>query len=252
MCKKCWNVVFLKDVFEIIDPEKKDQNKNKLNKTVYRLVAEKVILKIKNGVYLIPDTEDISLNSVDLVDKYYLKLLKKYITKEVWSEYYISWKKSLEINLRNYSLSEKIFITSRSTNKKVKVWNYEIIFKTISGKEFWKKINLYSKLTNYTNTLTIEWSEFKVANLELSILEAAIIWEADSGVWVDTINTALKKYAQVLKKETFQDIAKYKYVMAFNRLKELSKNIDTELYLCFLEIIKSNGNLFIWEWGRGI
>jgi hypothetical protein len=75
--------VFLKDVFEIIDPEKKDQNKNKLNKTVYRLVAEKVILKIKNGVYLIPDTEDISLNSVDLVDKYYLKLLKKYITKEV-------------------------------------------------------------------------------------------------------------------------------------------------------------------------
>jgi hypothetical protein len=29
--------------------------------------------------------------------------------------------------------------------------------------------------------------------------------------------------------------------MAFNRLKELSKNIDNELYLVFLDIIKKNG-----------
>jgi hypothetical protein len=42
-----------------------------------------VIIALKNGVYIIPDSEDASLNSVDLIDKYYLKLLKKYIKAEV-------------------------------------------------------------------------------------------------------------------------------------------------------------------------
>jgi len=40
--------------------------------------------------------------------------------------------------------------------------------------------------------------------------------------------------------------------MSFNRLKEISKNIDNDLYKFFLDIIKSNGWLFIWEWLRGI
>jgi hypothetical protein len=35
--------------------------------------------------------------------------------------------------------------------------------------------------------------------------------------------------------------------MAFNRLKEISKHIDTKLYEVFLDIIKKNGGLFIGE-----
>jgi hypothetical protein len=40
--------------------------------------------------------------------------------------------------------------------------------------------------------------------------------------------------------------------MAFNRLKELSKPIDNNLYLIFLDIIKKNGGLFIGEGLRKI
>jgi len=39
--------------------------------------------------------------------------------------------------------------------------------------------------------------------------------------------------------------------MSFNRLKELSKNIDKDLYELFLDIIKQNGGLFIGEGLRG-
>jgi len=40
--------------------------------------------------------------------------------------------------------------------------------------------------------------------------------------------------------------------MSFNRLKELSKPIDLSLYNLFLDIIKKNWWLFIWEWLRWI
>jgi hypothetical protein len=40
--------------------------------------------------------------------------------------------------------------------------------------------------------------------------------------------------------------------MSFNRLKELSRNINPELSKFFLEIIKKNWWLFIWEGLRGI
>jgi hypothetical protein len=39
--------------------------------------------------------------------------------------------------------------------------------------------------------------------------------------------------------------------MSFNRLKELSKGIDEQLYMIFLDIIKKNWGLFIGEGLRG-
>jgi hypothetical protein len=38
--------------------------------------------------------------------------------------------------------------------------------------------------------------------------------------------------------------------MGFNRLKEISKTIDDQLYMIFLDVIKKNWGLFIWEWLR--
>jgi hypothetical protein len=39
--------------------------------------------------------------------------------------------------------------------------------------------------------------------------------------------------------------------MSFNRLKEIAKPINRELYWVFLDVIKKNGNLFIGEGLRG-
>jgi len=72
-------------------------------------------------VYIIPDTEDVHLNSVDLIDKYYLKLVKKYITLYASSSYYISGKKALEFHLKDYSIPEKILVVNRSVNKKIMI-----------------------------------------------------------------------------------------------------------------------------------
>ncbi len=251
LLKKWWNIIFKEDIFDMIDPEQKEKYQSYLDKTIYRLKAEKIIISIKSWVYIIPESWDFELNEIDLLEKYYLNLLKKYISHYVGSSYFISGKKSLELQLKDYSVPEKISIINRSLNKKIKVGNYEIIFKTISWNLEGKKINLYAKLSSFTDTLSIENSEFKVASLELSLLEASIVSIGE--VWVDIslLNKAIKKYAKVFKKETFRELWKYKFIMSFNRLKELSKNIDKDLYELFLDIIKQNGGLFIGEGLRG-
>lgn len=40
--------------------------------------------------------------------------------------------------------------------------------------------------------------------------------------------------------EVFYEVGKYKYNMSFNRLKEISKTINRDLYHVFLDVIKKN------------
>ncbi len=253
--KKRWKLFFKEDIFELIDPEKKSKYISLVTRTISKLKAQNIILWVKAWVYVIPDDEDINLNRVDLLDKYYLQLLKKIITNQVWAYYYISGQKSLEIHLKNYEIPEKIFIVNRNINKRVKIWEREIIFKTISWKiNNWKlkKINLFSEFSKYSMVKKIENIDFKISWLELALLETTLI--TDSGLWFDIglINKVMKKYKQVLDRRIFYSIWKYKYIMSFNRLKELAKDIDIELYKVFLDIIKVNGGLFIWEGMRWI
>lgn len=252
LLKKWWKIIFKEDIFDIIDPEKKAENQNYLDKTIYKLKASGTIISIKAGVYIIPDEEDKKLNEIDLLEKYYLKLLKKYITFYVWSEYFISWNKALQFHLKDYSVGHKVYVVNRSLDKKIMLWNYEIIFKTVSSMEEKKKINLFSRLYKFSLIKLVGDIELKIANLELALLQSALV--TDSYEWVDVqlLSKTIKKYSKYLKKETFEELARYKFVMSFNRLKEISKNIDKNLYEVFLDIIKKNGGLFIGEWLRKI
>ena len=250
---KWWKILFKDDIFEMIDPEKKKIYINKLNKYLYKLKSLWILVNLKAWVYIVPDIEDADLNKIDLIDKYYLKLLKKYIIFHVWSSYYISWRKSLEFHMKNLEIPEKIFVVNRLINKKIKIWNLEIIFKTISGNDiYWKKINLFTKMSEFSVIKQIEWLDFKLSWLELSLVEAALVNDIDLWVPVELLSNSIKKYSKVMDKDIFYKIGKYKFIMSFNRLKEIAKPIDRELYEVFLDIIKKNGWLFIWEWLRAI
>lgn len=248
LSKRRWKVIFKKDIFEIIDPEQKTQYQNQLNKIIYRLRSEWIIKTIKNWVYIIPQEEDFWLNEIDLIDKYYFPFLKKLLSLEVWGEYFISWKKSLEFHLKNFSVPEKIFIINRKVNKKIYLWEKVVILKTISQK--WK--NLFNKFIKYCEFWEIQWEKLRFSCLELSLLESTLIQNEEEWIDVILINQALKKYKNHFKGDVFYEIWELKYIMAFNRLKELVKNIQPDLYEIFLDIIKKNGGLFIGEWLRRI
>ncbi len=252
MLKKWWNVVFKKDIFELIDPECKSEYAWVVNKTIYKLRAQGHIIPLKSWVYIVPEKEDLKLNEIDLVEKYYLKLLKKYITNLVGSHYYISWAKSLEFHLKNNSLADKIYIINKSINKKIIVWNYEIYFKTLSGKQYDKKYNLYNLFCVYSRKVNIDGIDLKISGLELSLLETALVSDSEQGIDISLLIKAIKKYWKVMDYDIFQEVGKYKYNMSFNRLKEIAKTIDRDLYDVFLDVIKKNGWCFVWEWLRWI
>jgi len=252
LSKRWWKIIFKDDIFEIIDPERKPEKENYLNKTIYKLRASNLIIPLKSGVYIFPEVEDLKLNEIDLIEKYYLKLLKKYITHFVWSDYFISGNKALQIHLKDYSVQKKIHIINRNLDKKVKVWDYEIIFKTIIWTEKGKKINLFSKFSKFVDVKQIDLMDFKISSLELALLQTALVTDNEEGIDINLLTKTIKKYSKYFKKETFKELAKFKFVMSFNRLKEISKNIDKNLYEVFLDIIKKNGWLFIWEWLRKI
>lgn len=250
--KKWWKVVFKNDIFELVDPECKSQYTGYVNKLIYRLKAEGYIISLKSWVYIIPEDDDSSLNEVDLIEKYYIKLLKKYITQYAWSQYYISWEKSLGFQMKDFSIPERVYVITRGINKKIQIGNYEIIFKTISGKDKWKKINLYARFSQFTKELDIDGIKFKVSSLELALLETALVSDMYEGVNINLLMKAMKKYGSVMSEDVFREIGKYKYNMSFNRLKEIAKTIHPPLYKLFLDIIKQNGACFVGEWLRGI
>lgn len=243
LLKKWWKVVFKDDIFDMIDPDLDKKNINLVYKIIYRLKWEWIIIPLKNWVYIVPDEEDKKLNEIDLIEKYYYIFVKKYITKYAWNDYFLCWKKALELNIKDFSINEKIVVLTRNVNKKVFFWNYTIIFKTLIQ----NKINLYSKMSKMTKKVDIEWYTFKVANLELSLVQASIIEEKDLGVQIDLLNKVIKKYKNHFIIDNFYYIWSLKYIMAFNRLKEISKNIDSNLYKVFLDIIKKNWWLFVWS-----
>ncbi len=252
LLKKWWKVLWKEEIFKIIDPEQKSQYQKKVDNYIYRLKAEKIIFPIKSWVYIMPTADDRLLNEIDLIEKYFYPLVKKYISYYVWNQYCIIWQKSLEIHLKNYSISEKLYILTRNLDKKIKIWNKEIIFKTISGKSENKKINLFSKIYKNSQNKSFENIEIKVTSLEHAILETALMQENYGWVSVELLTQAIKKYSTILDDEIFKELGKYKYIMSFNRLKEISKSLDTDFSQLCLQIIKQNGWLFIWEWLRGM
>gem|GEM_PF-564572 len=212
-----------------------------MNRTIYLLTSQNILKIIRNGVYVFPDEEDKKLNDIDLTEKYFFPLMKGYITKEVGNEYFLAGKKALEIHMKNYSVSEKIVIFTRKLNKKITLGNTKLVFTTAKGKQK----NVYQKLSTFSQSVKIEGYNIHVANLELSLVQATLIENTEEGIDSDLIKKTLKKYAPFFKKEIFYEIGKLKYNMAFNRLKEFAKHIDTPLYEVFLDIIKKNGGNFV-------
>lgn len=243
---KWWKVIFRDDIFEMIDPEKKPEYVTLVNKTIYRLKSQGSIISLRNGVYIVREKWDETLNEIDLLEKYYFILVKRYIMSVTGGEYFITWKKALEFHFKNYGIPSKVFILNRKVNKKVMIGDYEMIFKTISS----KGKNLFSKCYQHTKHIEVWWVWFRISGLELALVEASLVSEV--GEWIDVglITQTIKKYEKYFDTKVFYLLWEYKYIMAFNRLKELSKNISPKLHEIFLDIIKKNGGLFIGEGKR--
>jgi hypothetical protein len=87
--------------------------------------------------------------------------------------------------------------------------------------------------------------------LELALIESALVNDTELWIPLELLSKAIKKYGTIFDREVFYELWKYKFSMSFNRLKEIAKPMNKDLYEVFLDIIKRNWGLFIGEWLRG-
>jgi hypothetical protein len=59
--------------------------------------------------------------------------------------------------------------------------------------------------------------------MELSLVESCVLNDINESLDIPLLKKVIKKYAQTFDNSIFYEIAKYKYIMSFNRLKELSR-----------------------------
>ena len=110
LLKRWLSVVSIDDISDIIYPKiivLDSAKQANLYKIIYRLKANNHITQLKNWLYII------WVKDTFQIDDLYWKICHKIIHNETWSDYIISWMKSLEIIMKDYSLHNRLIVYTK-------------------------------------------------------------------------------------------------------------------------------------------
>lgn len=229
------DIFSLNDIWSIIDPDFskwKSTYSTLIYKTIYRLKSNKIIISIKNWLYVINRWQNFN------IDDYYWQIALKIIKSETQWDYFISSSKALEFHLKDYSIQNKLIVYTKYIQKTIIISpDFKIYFKTFSIPTL--KNYSYSKLINEnTSKITYNSLIFKISNLELSLLDS-LIESHNNKINAYIIEKFLKKYKSLLNRDILGNLVKIKYITSINRLRSISQELHYEdLYLKCLDIIK--------------
>ena len=208
----------------------------KAYKHIYYLKSKWYLLALKKDIFFVPPNEDTTEEEV--VDAFYWKILKKYCqTYFTPAEYYIGWLKALELTMANYTIPTTIDIVNiRKKSNQIVVAEHEVCFKTY----FHKKKNLFPLLKKYTHTMKIGTVSFRVADMEIAIIES--LYSMNTVQWnyiVEIVKQALKKNKKSLNRDKVMHILReWKHHTSANRLYQIAKSADPKLAETLLFMIK--------------
>lgn len=239
--KQSWKILNLYDIWSIIDPDFSKWNKKhviEIYKIIYRLKAINVIFPFKSWLYYVSNRE--ILREVDIVDDNYWNIAHKIIKDETSWDYFISWVKSLEIFLKDYSIQNKLIVYTKDTQKNIQInSDYSIVFKKFLSWKTESKTSFYNMTKNYTKKIKINSIQFNISCEELSLLDSLLI--SDSKLWINNylIMKFLKKFEKYLSRDILWRLVKIKYISSINRLRIIAQNNKLDnLYKTCLDIIK--------------
>ncbi len=217
----------------ILDDQYKD---TKAYKNIYYLKNRGYLISLRKDLFFVKSPQS-QISDDDLLEKFYRKILKKSIKDQLSSQRYIGDLKALEININNYNIPDKIVIINpfKKSHETV-ILGKKAVFKTFES----RSQNIYNQLRKFTYTASIQWISFKVAKLELALLES--VHSPDPGEYEYIKQLAkriLKKSWKKLQIPIFEQIIKLgKHHASINRLYKISQAISPNLADQFREIIK--------------
>ena len=233
--------VDIDDIADIADPDFRKKSTDKrfpTYKTLYRLRGNGIIIPIKQGLYYVPESENISIESI--VEERYWRIVKKILAREAGGEYFLSGNKALEFLMKDYGAPKKLLVSGRDSTKNLQISEtYSLSIRPItSGKKTLGK-NLYPLFRKYTDSVEIDGEKLRIACPELALLDTLLLRDAESGIDRYIVEKFLKRSSKILSREVLGKLVSLKYITAINRLRSIAKETgNIPIYEMCVDIIK--------------
>ncbi len=225
-------------VHHILDDRYSD---SKAYKIIHHLKNKWYLLQLKKDVLLVKSPE-FNLDENLLLERYYWEILYNHSKEYCASNWYIWWLKALELFVNNYDIPDEIFIYNKEkVSTEVVLLDKKMMFKKYTH----KNKNLRSLVKKFTYLKQIWNKTFKVANLELAILESLYNMSIlNQGYINEFVKKILRKYKKHLNYDIFKNVLRaWKHHASINRLLQISKIVDPNLAENIEQIIKTNSFL---------
>lgn len=208
---------------------------------LYRLKGNHILTPIKQGLYYVSMSEDTNIEAV--IEDRYWRIVKKILSREAGSEYFISGNKALEMLMKDYSAPKKLLVSGKDSTKNLQIsGTYSLSIRPItSGKKTGNK-NLYTALRKYADTVEVEGEKLRIACPELALLDTLLVRDAENGIDRYLVEKFLKRSSKILRREVLGKLVSLKYITAINRLRSIARNMkNMPIYEMCLDIIKQEG-----------
>lgn len=208
----------------IYEIEWKDIQQNRIYKLTHQLKNREIIKSIKKDLYFIIDPN--KKHSNDFIEElYYRKILKDHCNNST-KQRYIWWITAFEYHLfwNGITIPDCIsIITKEKQSLETVMFEKKVFFKKYEN----KKNNTFPFLIKNTIAVNIQWKWiFKIANLELSILECLYNFDTANKWYIEeNIKKIIKKNWKTLNIKNIEDIIKQgKHNSSLNKLYNITKN----------------------------
>ncbi len=213
----------------------------KVYKTIYALKNKGYLVWLKKDLFLVKDPASF-VTETELIDRFYRDVLQKHCTLYIWWKRYIGWVKALELHISNFSCPDEIVIISEHKQ------STEVLFfdkKVLCKKYTARGSSLFKKMFYYTKSFKIAAHSFRIATLELAILECLYSPNVLSRWYTnDIIKRVVKKYKGALDLSVLESILLlWKHHSSINRLYDIAKIGDKGLAAQLLILMKKHSYL---------
>ncbi len=192
---------------------------------------------LMNGIFFVR-------NSLDNPDSLYWNIVAVLTRKYSPAGAIVSWEKSMEFYLRNFSIPDILILYTRDTTKRIRLKNgREVHFRTLKSGEKMGSKNMFRFLMSHSLVWNIDWAELLFLDYDASLLDAATVRIHEAGISEVLFEKFLRQYEKRLSRENLGSLVSYRYIRAANRLRSFAKQHDFNiLYNMLIDIIKR-------EWG---
>jgi len=237
--KNKWKIITIDELKKIL------QNLEQTNiyKKIYYLKNRWYLISLKKDLFFVKEPDQ-NIDEEEIIEKFYWKILHKYLKNNYWNNYFIWWVKALEFWNNNFSIPEKITIINPFKRSTETILKWKKVFNTLYKIKYFEPEKSFKYFKKQTEKITIDNKNFIIANYELSLLESLYSPSFLEQKYIEElVKKNIRKNSKKINLDVFEYFLKiWKYWEPCKRLYEIASKIKPD----FAEKLKKL--LLKWYW----